>query len=66
VLVTGGYDQCVRVWDCKSRSTEPVQSMRAFKVRRPRPRGAESDAQRDRGRRRAGLAGGLSATHLRL
>jgi hypothetical protein len=32
VLVTGGYDQCVRVWDCKSRSTEPIQTMRAFKV----------------------------------
>lgn len=32
VVVTGGYDQCVRVWDCKSRSTEPIQTMRAFKV----------------------------------
>ncbi len=35
VLVTGGYDQCVSVWDCKSRSIEPVQTMRAFKVGAP-------------------------------
>lgn len=32
VIVTGAYDQCVSVWDLKSRSTEPVQTMRAFKV----------------------------------
>ncbi|GBF92112.1 hypothetical protein Rsub_04459 [Raphidocelis subcapitata] len=31
VLVTGGYDQCIRAWDCRSRSTEPIQTMRAFK-----------------------------------
>jgi hypothetical protein len=32
VLVTGGYDQCVKVWDCRSKNHEAVQSMRAFKV----------------------------------
>jgi hypothetical protein len=32
VLVTGGSDQCLKVWDCRSRSQEPIQSSRAFKV----------------------------------
>ncbi|KAJ9513864.1 hypothetical protein QJQ45_020943, partial [Haematococcus lacustris] len=31
VLVTGGYDQSVKLWDCKSRSTEAMQVMKAFK-----------------------------------
>lgn len=33
VLVTGGYDQCVKVWDCRSRSPDAIQTMRHFKVR---------------------------------
>lgn len=32
VLVTGGYDQAVKVWDCRSRSIDPIQTMRHFKV----------------------------------
>jgi len=31
-LVTAGYDQCVKVWDCKSRSIDAMQTMKAFKV----------------------------------
>eukprot|EP00983_Pelagomonas_calceolata_P119786 1160639-Pelagomonas_calceolata.AAC.2 len=31
-LVTAGYDQCVKIWDCKSRSMDPMQTMKAFKV----------------------------------
>ena len=30
VLVTGGYDQAVRMWDCRSRSFEPIQTMKNF------------------------------------
>jgi mitogen-activated protein kinase organizer 1 len=30
VLVTGGYDQAVKVWDCRSRSIDAVQVMKAF------------------------------------
>ncbi len=30
VLVTGGYDQSVKVWDARSRSFHPLQVMRAF------------------------------------
>lgn len=33
VLVTAGYDQCVKVWDCKSRSIDPIQVMKVFQVR---------------------------------
>jgi mitogen-activated protein kinase organizer 1 len=32
VLVTAGYDQCVKLWDMKSRSTEALQVMKAFRV----------------------------------
>lgn len=31
VLVTGGYDAAVKVWDCRSRSPDPVQAMRHFR-----------------------------------
>lgn len=31
VLVTGGYDQAVKVWDCRSKSIEPIQSMKPFR-----------------------------------
>ncbi len=34
VLVTAGYDQCIRIWDCKSRSFDAMQVMKAFKVSR--------------------------------
>ena len=27
ILVTGGYDRAVKVWDCRSRSFDPVQVM---------------------------------------
>lgn len=30
VLVTGGYDQAIRLWDCRSRSFEPIQTMKKF------------------------------------
>ena len=30
VLASAGYDQAVKVWDCRSRNWEPVQIMRAF------------------------------------
>lgn len=30
VLVSGGYDRAVRVWDCRSRSAAPVQSLTGF------------------------------------
>ena len=30
VLVTGGYDQAIRLWDCRSRSFEPIQTMKNF------------------------------------
>ena len=41
VLVTGGYDQHIKVWDCKSRSIDAIQSIKACQVRpgSPRPRG---------------------------
>ena len=29
-LVSGGYDQAVRVWDCRSRSFEPIMTMKPF------------------------------------
>lgn len=29
VLVSGGYDRMVKVWDCRSRSIEPLQSIQA-------------------------------------
>ena len=29
-LVTGGYDQAVKVWDCRSRSFEPLMTLRPF------------------------------------
>lgn len=32
VLVTAGYDQCVKLWDMKSRSSEAMQVMKAFRV----------------------------------
>jgi hypothetical protein len=35
VLVTAGYDQHVKLWDCKSRSTEAMQVMKAFKASIP-------------------------------
>lgn len=31
VLVSGGYDRAVRVWDCRSRSAAPVQTLAAFR-----------------------------------
>ena len=31
VLVSGGYDRAVRVWDCRSRSAAPVQTFAAFR-----------------------------------
>ncbi len=31
VLVSAGYDQCVKVWDCKSRSIDPIQVIKAFR-----------------------------------
>ena len=30
VLVTGGYDQAIRLWDCRSRSFEPIQTVKMF------------------------------------
>ena len=30
VLVTGGYDQAIRLWDCRSRSFEPIQTLKHF------------------------------------
>ena len=30
VLATGGYDQAIRLWDCRSRSFEPIQTMKNF------------------------------------
>jgi hypothetical protein len=32
VLLTAGYDQTIRVWDCRSRSPDAVQIMKAFRV----------------------------------
>ncbi|MEW5301403.1 MAG: hypothetical protein WDW36_004263 [Sanguina aurantia] len=31
LLVTAGYDQCIRAWDCRSRSLDAVQTLKAFK-----------------------------------
>ena len=30
ILVSGGYDQAVKVWDCRSRSVDPIQVMKPF------------------------------------
>ena len=30
MIVSGGYDKAVKVWDCRSRSVEPVQVMQHF------------------------------------
>ena len=30
VLATGGYDQAIRLWDCRARSFEPIQIMKNF------------------------------------
>lgn len=30
VLVTGGYDQAIRLWDCRGRSFEPIQTLKNF------------------------------------
>ena len=30
VLASAGYDQSVKVWDCRGRNWEPVQTMRTF------------------------------------
>jgi hypothetical protein len=34
VLVTGGYDTAVKVWDCRSSNFDPIQTMRHCKVMR--------------------------------
>lgn len=31
ILATGGYDQAVKIWDCRSRSIDPVQTMKPFR-----------------------------------
>lgn len=31
VIVSGGYDQAVSVWDTRSRSFDPIQSMKPFR-----------------------------------
>jgi len=31
VLVSGGYDAALRIWDCRSQSPEPIQVLRNFK-----------------------------------
>mmetsp|Transcript_19005 Transcript_19005/g.56607 ORF Transcript_19005/g.56607 Transcript_19005/m.56607 type:complete len:327 (-) Transcript_19005:357-1337(-) len=30
VLLTAGYDQCVKMWDCKSRSVDAIQTVKVF------------------------------------
>lgn len=30
VLITGGYDQAVKVWDCRSRNYDAIQSLKPF------------------------------------
>jgi hypothetical protein len=32
--VTGGYDTCVKVWDCRSWNQDPIQTMTHCKVSR--------------------------------
>lgn len=32
VLVTGGYDTAVKVWDCRSWNQDPIQTMTHCKV----------------------------------
>lgn len=32
VLVSAGYDQSVKVWDCRARTYDALQTMKAFKV----------------------------------
>ena len=29
-ILSGGYDNTVRIWDCRSRSFDPIMSLRAF------------------------------------
>lgn len=31
VLASGGYDQAVKVWDCRSRSIDAVQVLKSFR-----------------------------------
>lgn len=31
ILVSGGYDAAVKAWDCRSRSPDPIQTMRQFR-----------------------------------
>jgi mitogen-activated protein kinase organizer 1 len=33
LLVTAGYDQCVKVWDCRAKTYDAIQVMKVFKVR---------------------------------
>lgn len=30
VVISGGYDQSMRAWDCRSHSTEPIQASFLF------------------------------------
>ena len=30
IVVSGGYDQALKVWDCRSRSVDPIQVMKSF------------------------------------
>jgi mitogen-activated protein kinase organizer 1 len=31
VLVSGGYDALVKLWDCRSRSVDPIQIIKGFR-----------------------------------
>ena len=31
LLVSGGYDQAVKVWDCRSRSIDAIQVLKGFR-----------------------------------
>jgi len=31
VIVSAGYDNCVKIWDCRSRSVDPIQVIKGFK-----------------------------------
>jgi hypothetical protein len=35
ILVTAGYDQSLKLWDLKARSTDALQVMKVFKVGSP-------------------------------